>query len=99
MLSAPIRVENRLTEVIEVAWAGSNGLLVLGSEGAGVLQIFDVDIARGVVRQLGSPDLPVTIAGAPGLPSLSINTDGVVFELDAGSWIQRATGVTVTYPN
>lgn len=99
VLSAPIRVENRLTEVIEVVWAGSNGLLVLGSEGAGVLQIFDVDIARGVVRQLGSPDLPVTIAGAPGLPSLSINTDGVVFELDAGSWIPRATGVAVTYPN
>lgn len=99
VLSSPIRVENRLTEVIDVVWAGSNSLLVLGSEGAGVLQVFDVDVARGVVRPQGSPDVPVGVAAAPGLPSLAANADGVVFELDAGAWVPRAAGLTVTYPN
>jgi hypothetical protein len=99
VLSAPIRIENRLTEVLDVAWASSNSLLVLGSEGAGVLQIFDIDIGRGLVRQLGAPDLPGAVAAAPGLPSLTANSDGVVFELDSGTWIQRSEGVSVTYPN
>jgi spore germination protein GerM len=99
VLSSPIRVESRLTEVIDLAWAGSNSLLVLGSEGAGILQVFEVDLARGVVRQQGSPDFPLAIAAAPGLPTLALNADGVVFELDAGSWIPRATGIAVTYPN
>jgi len=99
VLSSPIRIENRLTEVLDIAWAGANSLLVLGSEGAGVLQVFDVDLARGLVRQQGAPDLPAAIAAAPGLPNLAVNSDGVVFELDLGSWIPRSNGVTVAYPN
>lgn len=99
VLSSPIRVENRFTEVIDVAWAGPNSLLVLGSEGAGILQVFDVDLARGTVRPQGSPDFPFAIAAAPGLPSLAVNADGVVFELDSGSWIPRVNGIAVTYPN
>jgi len=99
VLSSPIRVENRLTEVIDLAWAGSNSLLVLGSEGAGIVQVFEVELARGIVRQQGSPDFPVSIAAAPGLPTLALSADGVVFELDAGSWIPRATGIAVVYPN
>jgi len=63
------------------------------------LQVFEVELARGIVRQQGSPDFPVAIAAAPGLPTLALSADGVVFELDAGSWIPRATGIAVTYPN
>lgn len=99
VLSAPIRVENRLSDVLDVAWAGPNTLLVLGSEGAGLVQVFEVDIARGTVRSKATPESSVGIAAAPGLPSLAVNTEGLVYELDAGTWVQRTTGVAVTYPN
>jgi hypothetical protein len=99
VISAPIRVESRLTEALDIAWAGANTLLVLGGEGAGNLQVFEVDLARGVVRTQGAPELPSAIAAAPGLPNLTVNSDGVVFELDTGGWTPRAPGLAVTYPN
>jgi hypothetical protein len=99
VISAPIRVESRLTEVLDVAWAGPNSLLVLGSEGAGLVQVFEVEIARGLVRPKSSPELPAAIAAAPGLPNLAVNTEGVVFEFDAGTWVSRTTGTSITYPN
>jgi hypothetical protein len=99
VVSAPIRVESRLTEVLDVAWAGSNTLLVLGSEGAGLLQVFEVEIARGAVRALNAPELPTSVAAAPGLPSLAANADGVVYELDAGNWEVVTRGSAITYPN
>lgn len=99
VISAPIRVEARLTEVLDVAWAGSNTLLVLGSEGVGLVQIFEVEIARGVVRPLNAPELPTGVAAAPGLPSLAVNADSVVYELDAGNWEVLTRGSAITYPN
>lgn len=99
VVSAPIRIESRLTEVLDVAWAGPNTLLVLGSDGAGLLGVFDVDIARGTVRPQGAPELPTSVAAAPGLPSLVTNSDGIVYELVVGSWDVVARGNAITYPN
>lgn len=99
VVSAPIRIESRLTEVLDVAWVGANNLLVLGSDGAGLLQVFEVDIARGSVRPLGAPELPASVAAAPGLPSLVANADGIVYELVVGSWNVVARGNAITYPN
>ncbi len=99
VVSAPIRIESRLTEVLDVAWAGANSMLILGSDGAGLLQVFDVDIARGSVRPQGAPELPTSVAAAPGLPSLAANSDGIIYELVAGSWDVVARGNAITYPN
>jgi hypothetical protein len=99
VISAPIRIESRLTEVLDVAWAGSNTLLILGSEGVGLLQVFEVEIARGTVRPLGAPELPIAVAAAPGLPSLAVNSDSVVYELDAGNWETVTRGSAIAYPN
>ena len=98
-MSTPIRIESRLTEVLDVAWAGANTVLLLGSDGAGLLQVFEVDIARGSVRPQGAPELPASVAAAPGLPSLTANSDGVVYELVAGSWEVVARGNAIAYPN
>jgi hypothetical protein len=98
-LDDPIRVESKLTEVIDVAWSGADSIAVLGSVEAGALEVFDIDLARGSVAALGSPEAPVSIAAAPGLPMLVGGADGQVYELNAGSWRSRANGTSPAYPN
>jgi hypothetical protein len=95
----PIRVESKLTEVIDVAWSGADSIAVLGSVEAGALEVFDIDLARGSVAALGSPEAPVSLAAAPGLPMLVGGADGQVYELNAGSWRSRANGTSPAYPN
>ena len=95
----PIRVESKLTEVVDVAWSGADSVAVLGSVEAGTLEVFDIDLARGSVSALGSPEAPVSIAAAPGLPMLVAGADGQIYELNAGSWRGRANGTSPTYPN
>lgn len=95
----PIRVESKLTEVVDVAWSGADSVAVLGSVEAGALEVFDIDLARGSVSALGSPEAPVSIAAAPGLPMLVAGADGQIYELNAGSWRGRANGTSPTYPN
>lgn len=95
----PIRVESKLTEVVDVGWSGADSIAVLGSVGAGELEVFDIDLARGSVTPLGAPEAPVSIAAAPGLPMLVGGADGLVYELNAGSWRSRANGTSPAYPN
>ncbi len=98
-ISLPIRVESRLTDVVDVGWSGADSIAVLGSVEAGTLQVFDVDLARGSVASLGAPEAPVSIAAAPGLPMLVGAADGRVYALSAGSWRDKANGTAPAYPN
>lgn len=97
-VEAPQRVEARLAEVVDVAWADSDTLSVLGSESAGSLQAFDVGIARGVTRPNGAPEAPVSVGAAPGLPTLVGAADGLVYEIVGGTWVERVRGSAPTYP-
>lgn len=97
-LTAPVRVESRLTEVVDVAWAGADGVAVLGSDGAGPLQAFVVDVARGTLRALGAPTDPVSIAAAPDLPVLIAARDGAVYQVSAGLWTERLRATNPAYP-
>jgi hypothetical protein len=97
-LSAPIRVESRLTEVVDVAWADAGSLALLGSDGAGPLQVFTVDTGRGTLRALGAPTDPRSVAAAPDLPVLVAAGDGAVYQISAGLWTQRLRGNSPTYP-
>ncbi|HAN71524.1 MAG TPA: hypothetical protein DCQ36_08035, partial [Actinobacteria bacterium] len=97
-LEAPVRVESRLAEVVDVAWSSADTLSVLGSESAGSLQVFDVDLARGSITPNGAPEAPVSVGAAPGLPTLVGAADGLVYELGAGSWAERVRGSAPTYP-
>ena len=97
-ISAPVRVESSLAEVLDVAWSGADSLAVLGSVEAGALQAIDVRIASGSVVGLGSPEGPISIAAAPGLATLVAAADGEIYELVSGDWQPRTRGTAVTYP-
>jgi Lipoprotein LpqB beta-propeller domain/Sporulation and spore germination len=97
-IDAPVRIESRLVEVVDAAWSGSDTITVLGSESAGTLQAFDVDIARGTNSSLGSPEAPVSVGAAPGLPTLVGAADGLVYEATTGLWTGRVRGAAPTYP-
>ena len=98
VVDAPIRIESRLVEVVDAAWSGAETVSVLGSESAGTLQVFDVDIARGALTTNGAPEAPVSVGAAPGLPTLVGAADGLVYEFTAGSWAERVRGSSPTYP-
>lgn len=97
-LSAPVRVESRLTEVVDVAWAGADEVALLGSDGAGPVQAFVVDMARGTLRALGAPTDPVSLAAAPDLPVLIAAGDGAVYQVSAGLWTERLRANSPAYP-
>jgi hypothetical protein len=98
VVDAPVRIESRLVEVVDAAWSGAETVSVLGSESAGTLQVFDVDIARGALTSNGAPEAPVSVGAAPGLPTLVGAADGLVYEFTAGSWVERVRGSSPTYP-
>ena len=97
-IDEPIRVEARLVEVVDAAWSGADTLSVLGSESAGSLQVFDVDIARGSSTSRGTPEAPVTVAAAPGLPTMVGAADGLIYELSGGAWQERVRGSSPVFP-
>ena len=97
-INEPIRVESRLVEVVDASWSGADTLSVLGSESAGALQVFDIDIARGSSTARGTPEAPVTVSAAPGLPTLVAAADGLVYESTGGAWQERVRGSSPAYP-
>lgn len=97
-LQAPIRVESKLTEVVDVAWSSANSLAVIGSESAGALQVYEIDLSRGDAAAQGSPEDPIDIAAAPGLPTLIGSANGNIYENSTGIWLERVVGVSPTYP-
>jgi hypothetical protein len=97
-ISDPIRVEKQLTEIVDVAWANSRELLVLGNTGGSELQAFTVSLADGAVADKGGVVGVVSIAAAPGQPNLMGGAEGEIFQALGGSWIPRTSGVAPTYP-
>ena len=94
----PIRMESRLVEVVDAAWSGADTVSVLGSESAGTLQVFDIDLARASTTPNGSPEAPLSVGAAPGLPTLVGAADGLVYEFNSGPWNERVRGSSPTYP-
>lgn len=98
VVDAPIRVEAKLAEVVDVSWSSAESLAVLGSESAGSLQVYEVDLARGQVLAQGAPEAPVAIAAAPGLPTLTSAADGILYEGSSGAWSQVLNATSPAYP-
>lgn len=98
VVDEPIRVENGLTEVVDAAWSSADSVAVLGSQTAGSLQVFDVDLARGTLSTNGAPQGPLSVAAAPGLPTLVGSADGLVYGLTAGAWVEKVRGSEPAYP-
>lgn len=94
----PIRVESKLVEAVDVAWSSADTLAVLGSESAGSLQVVEVNLGRGSIGGQGAPEGPLSVAAAPGLPTLVAAADGVVYDNTTGSWSGRVNATSPTYP-
>jgi hypothetical protein len=97
-LLKPMRIESKLSAVTALAWSSANTLSVIATETAGTLQIYEIDLGRGEIQAQGSPADPVSIAAAPGLPTLVTSADGSIYENSSQSWIARIEGSTAAYP-
>ena len=97
-LLKPMRVESKLSAVTALAWSSANTISVIATETAGTLQIYEIDLGRGEIQAQGSPADPVSIAAAPGLPSLVTSADGSIYENSSQSWIVRIQGSAAAYP-
>lgn len=98
-VTAPIRVEATLDDVLDVAWSGAGSLAVLAVVTGSAVQAYDVDLARGTVAALDGPGDPRAIAAAPGLPGLVSSADGSVYEFRGGDWLVRTEGTAPAYPS
>ncbi len=97
-LLKPIRVESKLSVVTALAWSSANTISVIATETAGTLQIYEIDLGRGEIQAQGSPADPVSIAAAPGLPTLVTSADGSIYENSSQSWLVRTPGSAAAYP-
>ncbi|MGA0010644.1 MAG: LpqB family beta-propeller domain-containing protein [Candidatus Nanopelagicales bacterium] len=97
-VETPVRVDNRLTTVIDVAWADDDRLVALGVEGAGAPSVFEIDLSRGQVRSLGAPPGTVRIAAAPGAPILAATQEQRVWTYTSGPWRLGPRGASPAYP-
>ena len=97
-LEKPIRVESKLSVVTGLAWSSANTIALIGSETAGTLQIYEINLGRGDIQAQGSPTDPVSIAAAPGLATLVTSADGSIYENSTGTWIRRISGTATAYP-
>lgn len=97
-LMKPMRIESKLSAVTALAWSSANTIAVIATETAGTLQIYEIDLGRGEVQAQGSPADPVSIAAAPGLPTLVTSADGSIYENSSQSWIVRIPGSAAAYP-
>lgn len=97
-IESPVRVDNRLTTVTDVAWADDDRLVALGVEGAGAPSVFEIDLSRGQVRSLGAPPSAVRIAAAPGVPLLLATAEQRIWTYTTGPWRLGPQGGSPAYP-
>ncbi len=97
-LQAPIRVDNRLNAVNDVAWADADTLAILGADGASSPAIYLVDMGRWQVRSIGAPANPGRIAAAPGADFLSSDAEGWIYSFTNGPWLRQIRATSPAYP-
>ena len=94
----PVRTENRLTAVSDVAWADDDRLAVVGAEGAASPQVYEIDLSRWQLRALGAPPEPLRVAAAPGAPIVVASGDGYLYAYVNGPWRQVVRATSPAYP-
>ena len=97
-IESPVRVDNRLTAVLDVVWGDDDRLIALGVEGATAPSIYEIDLSRWQMRSLGGPPSPVRVAAAPGSPILVGTEQGRIWTYTAGPWRPGSRGGSPTYP-
>ncbi len=97
-LQGPVRVDNRLNSVTDVAWADADTLAILGADGASTPAVYLVDMGRWQVRSIGAPADPVRVAAAPGAEFLSSNAEGWTYSFTNGPWLREVRATSPAYP-
>ena len=97
-LQSPVRVENRLASVVDVAWAGSDRLVMLAPNGAEEIQVYEINLTRATLEPLGGPQLAERVAAAPGYPTLVQGTDGTLYDNAGTGWRPAYRGSSPAYP-
>jgi hypothetical protein len=98
ILTSPVRAESRLSELIDVSWSRDDQLISIAAEGAAPQTLYEIDLGRGTVRDLGAPESPIRVAAAPGQQTLIATADGRIFAPLAGAWSLEAMGSSPAYP-
>lgn len=97
-IESPIRVDNRLTTVTDVAWADDDRLVALAVEGAGAPAVYEIDLSRWQIRSLGAPTGASRVAAAPGAPTLAAAEDQRIWSYTTGPWRPGPRGSSPAYP-
>jgi len=96
-VSAPRRVDSQLTESLDLAWADSSTLAVLGSSGSSSLEVWRFGVGTASVRRVGAPDGAVTLAAGPGRSPL-VGTDAELYRASGAGWTLLGEAVDPAYP-
>jgi hypothetical protein len=92
-----VRVEQRLTSAVAVAWAGESELGVLGAVGAVAVQPISVSLPLGTVSLIGGPANAVSLAAVPGAPMVVGDQTGQLWEYLDGRWGASELGSAPSY--
>ena len=96
-VSDPIRVESILTDAVDLSWSDSGTLAVLGTSGAGSLQVAYIAVGTTRVSTVAVPDGAVSIATAPAMSTL-IGAGGSLYRSVGNTWTSVGSGVDPVYP-
>ena len=96
-VSDPIRVESILTDAVDLSWSDSGTLAVLGTSGAGSLQVAYIAVGTTRVSTVAVPDGAVSIATAPVMSTL-IAAGGSLYRSVGNTWTSVGSGVDPVYP-
>lgn len=96
-VAAPRRVDSLLTESLDLAWADSATLAVLGSSGSSSLEVWRFGVGTASVRRVGAPDGALTLAAGPGRTPL-IGTADELYRGAGAGWTLVGPAVDPVYP-
>ena len=98
-VASPRRVEQVLTEALDLAWADAGTLAVLGTSGASSLEVLLLDVGTTRLRRIAAPEDSVSLAAAPGSGRpLLVGAGNSVYRNAAASWTKITDALSPVYP-
>lgn len=96
-VSGLVRVEQRLTTAVAVAWAAEDRLAVLGAVGAIAVQPIGVSLPMGTLTLMGGPANAVSLAAVPGGSMVVGDQAGQLWQYEDDKWSASELGMAPNY--
>jgi hypothetical protein len=96
-VAAPRRVDSLLTDSLDLAWADSGTLVVLGSSGTSSLEVWRFGVGTTSVRRVGAPEGAVTLAAGPSR-SVLVGTADALYRASGQGWTLVGPATYPVYP-